>query len=99
MKLNLAENKLVQHTISELSQEERLGLAVQLLKDLKPLKANADEAGFELLSFLLSMAVLEVQSIASGSDESVIPICGVCGFSYDADPLSEAGEISHEHIC
>lgn len=93
---NSDDSKLVQYAISKLSQEERLDLAVQLLKDLKPLKAKADEAGFEFLSYLLGMAVLEVNSIADGPFELASPVCGVCGFSYDMDPLSEADEISHE---
>ena len=97
MILNKVENKLDQNAISKLSQEERVALAVQLLKDLKPLKTMADEAGNEFLSYLLDMAVLEVHSIAGGPIEPGPPVCGVCGFSNDMDSINETDEFSFEH--
>ncbi len=40
-----------------------------MLKDLSPLEARAEEDGFGFLSYLLRMAILEAQAIASGSNE------------------------------
>ena len=74
-----------------------MALAIQLLKDLKPLKAIADEAGNEFLSYLLDMAVLEVHSIAGGPLERMAPVCVVCGFSNDMRSINEADEFSLEH--
>jgi len=91
---NPAENKLDQNAISKLSNEERVALAVQLLKDLKPLKKMADETGNEFLSYLLDMAVLEVHSIAGGPIEPGARVCGVCGFSNDMGSINEANEFS-----
>ena len=44
---------------------EAAGL-LPLLKDLNLLHASAEKKGFEFLSYLLQMAILEAQSLASG---------------------------------
>lgn len=55
--------------------DERTDAALLLLKGLNPLQAQADADGFGFLSYLLRMAILEAQAIASGSfDESEKPV-------------------------
>ena len=51
------------------SPEERMEVAMLLLKDLNPLLDEAGKMGFGLLSYLLRMSILEAQSIASA------PLC------------------------
>lgn len=94
-----AEITLVQHADHKQALEERLELALLLLKDLNPLKEKADEEGFEFLSYLLSMAILEAQSVASGHGESLMAPCELCGRSYEANSLGGSGEESYKQIC
>jgi len=65
-----------------------------LLKDLKPMKETADRAEYNFLSYLLGMAILEAQSIASGTGDVYAAHCGICGSSHDEN-LLDAVEISH----
>ena len=79
--------KVAQHDSSELSGEERLELAMLLLKDMRPLKTMVDEAGFEFLSYLLGIAILETQLIVGGASTSDAPYCEICGSVYDANHI------------
>jgi hypothetical protein len=79
--------KVAKHDSSELSGEERLEVAMLLLNDLRPLKKMVDEAGFEVLSYLLGMAILETQLIVGGDSTSDAAYCEICGSVYDANHI------------
>ncbi len=83
--LNPNKKKPAPSDAPELSDEERLKVSVRLLKDLKSLKEISDKGECSFLSYLLEMAILETQSIASGAGETVVPHCEVCGTSHDAE--------------
>lgn len=57
----------VQQSNNERSAEETVEAAILLLKGLNSLQEKADAEGFGFLSYLLRMAILEAQAIASGS--------------------------------
>ena len=57
----------VKPNIQARSMDERTDAAVMLLKGLNPLQVQADKDGFSFLSYLLRMAIMEAQEIASGS--------------------------------
>lgn len=52
---------------NELTQQERTDVAILLLKDLNPLQEKANQEGFGFLTYLLRMAIMEAQAVASGS--------------------------------
>ena len=56
----------VKPNIQARSMDERADAAVMLLKGLNPLQVQADQDGFSFLSYLLRMAIMEAQEIASG---------------------------------
>lgn len=66
-----------------LSHEERMDLALLLLNDIRPIQKRSDEADFGFLSYLLQMAILEAQDIASGSNGESDSAPGVSGDSSD----------------
>jgi len=72
---------LAKYGDSKLSEEDKMELSVQLHKELKSLKGRADEQGFTFLSYLLEMALLETQSIVSGTTEAQVDHCETCGSS------------------
>lgn len=53
---------------SSQKKPEAAGL-LPMLKDLNQLQAKAEMKGHEFLSYLLNMAILEAQSLASGGGE------------------------------
>jgi hypothetical protein len=80
--------------------EERTDAAMLLLKGLNPLQAKADEDGFKFLSYLLRMAVLEAQAIASGSNGEVErPPCDAEDSSYDAGTPGDVTSPNYESRC
>lgn len=48
------------------SNEERTAAAFSIVKELKKMHEKCDKNGFSFLSYLLQMAILEAQAVASG---------------------------------
>ena len=64
---NPSDDGPVKQSIHQRSMEEKTEAAMVLLRSLNSLQEKADEDGFGFLSYLLRMAVLEAQAIASSS--------------------------------
>lgn len=84
----------------QLPMEERVEVALLLLKNLNPLQEKADAEGFSFLAYLLRMAVLEAQAIAT---QSVAEPQGGSGeiddSSYAISPQSEFDNSTYECSC
>ena len=83
----------VQQNNHERSPDERVEAALLLLKGLNPLQEKSDEEGFDFLSYLLRMAVLEAQAIASmsASEPDRLPR-DVADSSYEVSPPGEVDD-------
>ena len=94
------DDNTLKQSINEHSFDERTEAALRLLKDLNSIQEKADEAGFGFLSYLLRMAVLEAQAIASGStgESDKLP-CDAGDSSYEARAPDDARSPSYDCSC
>lgn len=86
-------------SIHQHSMDETTESALSLLKGLNPLQAKADEDGFGFLSYLLRMAILEAQAIASGSSGDVERVSTDTDDSFEVSPPGKSGTPSFESRC
>ena len=96
---NPDDNNPKKQSIHQNSIDETTESALSLLKGLNPLQAKADEDGFGFLAYLLRMAILEAQAIASGSSGDIERASDDTEDSFEVSPSGKSGTSSSENRC